>query len=149
MKKKRSARLSIVADLEQRKRKEADKFLAEHVKRVENDKTQLIQLENYLREYQAEYKQTCAKGISVQNLMSYQSFMVKVGNVIEQHKVSMEVNKQQLIEVKKYWSRVCARQNAIDSLIVNLKKKEQYSADKALQNLIDEASLRNFSKNLK
>ena len=146
MKKKRSARLGIVADLEERKRKQADQFLAEHVKRVENDKVQLLQLETYLVEYQQQYKVTCANGISVQSLMSYQNFMAKVGRVIDQHKVAMIVNLEQLQGVKVYWSKVCARQNAVDSLIVKLKNKEQYAADKALQQLIDEASLQNFNK---
>jgi flagellar FliJ protein len=146
MKKKRSARLSIVADLEERKRKQADKFLADHVARVENDKVQLVQLENYLAEYQQQYKTTCAQGISVQNLMSYQAFMVKIGNVIEQHKVSMKHNQEQLAGVRVYWSKVCARQNAVDSLIVKVKNKEQQAADKALQQLIDEASQLRFTK---
>jgi|GEM_PF-469208 len=146
MKKKRSARLSIVADLEDRKRKQADQFLADHVKRVENDKVQLLQLENYLAEYQEQYKTTCSQGISVQNLMSYQAFMVKIGKVIEQHKVSMKHNQEQLLGVRLYWSKIRARQNAVDSLIVKVKQKEQYAADKALQRLIDEASQLRITK---
>jgi len=58
MKKKRSARLSVVLDLEVRKKKEADTFLANQVTKVESDKLQLAQLENYLDEYQQQYKVT-------------------------------------------------------------------------------------------
>ena len=146
MKKKRSARLSIVLDLEERKKKQADKFLSDHVKRVENDKSQLIQLENYLEEYQEQYKITCKQGISIQNLTSYQSFMSKIGTVIAQHKEAMKVNLEQLAGVRQYWIKVYARHNAVDSLIGRIKVKEQDVEDKMLQKLIDESSQLNASR---
>ena len=146
MKKKRSARLSIVLDLEERKKKQADKFLSDHVKRVENDKSQLLQLETYLNEYQEQYRITSKQGISVQNLISYQAFMTKIGNVIEQHKESMKVNEQQLFGVRQFWIKVHARYNAVGSLIGKNKAKESDAEDKALQKLIDETSQLNASR---
>jgi len=146
VKKKRSARLSVVLDLEERKKKQADKFLSDHVKRVENDKSQLIQLENYLKEYQEQYKVTCKQGVSVQNLLSYQAFMAKIGTVIAQHKESMKVNEEQLAGVRQYWIKVYARHNAVDSLIGRIKVKERDAEDKTLQKLIDEASQLNASR---
>lgn len=140
MKKKRSARLSVVLDLEDRKKKQADKFLADHIQRVENDKVQLTQLEAYLAEYQDQYKVTCQQGISVQSLTTYQAFMAKVSNVIDQHKSAMKHNEEQLAGVRQYWMKVYARRNAVDSLIGKIKTSEQASEDKALQKLIDEAS---------
>ncbi len=140
MKKKRSARLSVVMDLEDRKKKQADKFLADHIQRVENDKVQLKQLEDYLAEYQAQYQETCKQGISIQSLTTYQAFMAKVGNVIDQHKNAMKYNVEQLAGVRQYWMKVYARRNAVGSLIGKIKADEQASDDKALQKLIDEAS---------
>ncbi len=140
MKKKRSARLSVVMDLEDRKKQQADKFLADHIQKVENDKVQLQQLENYLAEYQAQYQETCKQGITVQALTTYQAFMAKVSNVIEQHKKAMKYNIEQLAGVRQYWMKVYARRNAVDSLIGKIKSDEQAADDKALQKLIDEAS---------
>lgn len=147
MKKKRSERLSVVMDLEERKKKQADKFLADHIQRVENDKVQLKQLEDYLAEYQAEYQKTCTQGISVQSLTTYQAFMAKVSNVIEQHKKSMQYNVEQLAGVRQYWMKIYARKNAVGSLIDKIKSDEQAADDKALQKLIDEASTLNLARN--
>ncbi|MEH6442310.1 MAG: flagellar export protein FliJ [Oceanospirillaceae bacterium] len=146
MKRKRSARLSVVMDLEDRKKQQADKFLADHIKRVENDKAQLVQLETYLSEYQAQYQVTCKQGITIQQLTSYQAFMTKIGNVIDQHRKAMVVNAEQLAGVRQYWMKVYARRNAVDSLIAKVKNTEQQQEDKALQKLIDEASQLNITK---
>jgi flagellar FliJ protein len=143
MKKKRSARLSVVLDLEERKKKQADKFLADHIKRVENDKLQLVQLETYLTEYQQQYQVTCQQGISVQSLNSYQAFMLKIGNVIEEHKKSMKINEEQLTNVRVFWTKTYARYNAVDSLISNIKKKEDQADEKIVQKMIDETSSQN------
>ncbi len=136
-------------DVEERKKKEADKFLADHIKRVENDKIQLAQLENYLTEYQAEYQVNCKKGISVQQLTSYQAFMIKIGKVIQQHKESMKINIEQLAGVRVYWSKIYARRNAIGSLISKIKNQELEAEEKSLQKMIDEASLLKLSRNPK
>jgi flagellar FliJ protein len=146
MKKKRSARLSVVLDLEVRKKKEADKFLANQVKKVESDKLQLQQLENYLNEYQEQYKVDCKNGISIAHLTSYQAFMNKISTVIEQHKAAMKYNQEQLVGVRMYWSKVHARHNAVDGLIEKIKIKEQQVEDKSLQKMIDEISQLNLSK---
>lgn len=146
MKKKRSARLSVVLDLEVRKKKEADTFLANQVTKVESDKLQLAQLENYLDEYQQQYKVTCQQGISIGQLTSYQSFMNKISTVIEQHKVAMKYNQEQLVGVRNYWIKVNARHNAVGGLIDTIKGKEQLVEDKALQKLIDEVSQLNSNK---
>ncbi|MFT5706893.1 MAG: flagellar FliJ protein [Oceanospirillaceae bacterium] len=146
MKKKRSSRLSVVMDLEDRKKQQADKFLADHIKRVENDKIQLVQLETYLSEYQAQYQVTCKQGITVAQLTSYQAFMNKIGTVIDQHKAAMKVNTEQLAGVRQYWMKVYARRNAVDSLIHKVKNTEQQQEDKSLQKLIDETSQLNITK---
>lgn len=146
MKKKRSVRLGVVLELEDRKKKQADKFLADHIKRVENDKVQLVQLETYLTEYQQQYQLTCQQGISVQSLNSYQAFMLKVSNVIEEHKKSMKINEEQLANVRVFWSKTYARYNAVDSLISNIKKKEELADEKAVQKMIDETSMQNSTR---
>jgi flagellar FliJ protein len=133
-------------DLEDRKKQQADKFLADHIQRVENDKVQLKQLENYLAEYQAQYQETCKHGISVQTLTTYQAFMAKVSNVIDQHKNSMKYNIEQLAGVRQYWMKIYARRNAVGSLIGKIKADEQAADDKALQKLIDEASTLSVSR---
>lgn len=138
--KKRSERLSLVADLAERRKKEAEKFLADQIKRVDSDATQLLQLEQYLSEYQSLYQQAMQQGMLGPQIVNYQAFMTKIADTIEQHKKTMKVNKDQLAQVKRYWAQMHGRHSALESLADKALDAEQQRADKALQKQLDERS---------
>ena len=138
--KKRSIRLKVVLDLAEKRKKDAERFLAEHIQRVESDKQQLIQLEQYLSEYQQSYRQASAQGLSVGEMLNYQSFMNKISAAIEQHKKSMLMNQKQLEHVKQYWAQMHGKYKAIDSLVIKALDAESKVLDKALQKQLDERS---------
>lgn len=138
--KKRSSRLKVVLDLAEKRKKDAERFLAEHIQRVESDKQQLLQLEQYLSEYQQSYRQASSQGLSVDQLLNYQAFMNKISAAIEQHKKSMLMNQKQLAHVKQYWAQMHGKHKAIDSLILNALDAEAKVVDKALQKQLDERS---------
>lgn len=138
--KKRSSRLKVVLDLAEKRKKDAERFLAEHIQRVEADKQQLLQLEQYLSEYQQSYRQASSQGLSVDQLLNYQAFMNKISVAIEQHKKSMVMNQKQLEHVKQYWAQMHGKHKAIDSLILNALDAEARVVDKALQKQLDERS---------
>lgn len=143
--KKRSSRLKVVLDLAEKRKKDAERFLAEHIQRVESDKQQLLQLEQYLSEYQQSYRQASAQGLSVGDMLNYQAFMNKISTAIEQHKKSMLMNQKQLAHVKQYWAQMHGKYKAIDSLIIKAIDTEAKVIDKALQKQLDERS--QFTKN--
>lgn len=138
--KKRSGRLKVVLDLAEKRKKDAERFLAEHMQRVEADKQQLLQLEQYLTEYQQAYRQASVQGLSVDKMLNYQAFMSKISAAIEQHKKSMIMNEKQLAHVKQYWAQMHGKYKAIDSLIVKALDSEAKVLDKALQKQLDERS---------
>ncbi|SIS46951.1 flagellar export protein FliJ [Neptunomonas antarctica] len=138
--KKRSGRLKVVLDLAEKRKKEAERFLAEQIQRVENDKQQLVQLELYLAEYQQGYRQDSAQGLSIDRMLNYQGFMNKISVAIEQHKKSMLMNEKQLAQVKQYWAQMHGKYKAIDSLVVKALDDEVKAVDKVLQKELDERS---------
>jgi flagellar FliJ protein len=138
--KKRSERLALVADLAERRKKEAEKFLADQIKRVESDAVQLSQLEQYLTEYQGLYQQAMLQGMMGPQIMNYQAFMTKIADTIEQHKKAMKVNQEQLVQVKRYWAQMHGRHSALESLADKALDAEHQKADKALQKQMDERS---------
>ncbi|WP_293264120.1 flagellar export protein FliJ [Neptunomonas sp.] len=138
--KKRSGRLKVVLDLAEKRKKDAERFLAEHIQRVETDKNQLIQLELYLSEYQQTYRQESESGLAIDQLRNYQAFMNKIAVAIEQHKKSMQMNKKQLEHVKQHWAQMHGKFKAIDSLVDKALDNEQKAIDKALQKQLDERS---------
>lgn len=138
--KKRSSRLKVVLDLAENRKKDAERFLAEHIQRVESDKQQLLQLQQYLSEYQQAYRQASEQGFSIDKLLNYQAFMNKIAAAIEQHKKSMQLNQKQLAHVKQYWAQMHGKYKAIDSLVVKAIDAESKIIDKALQKQLDERS---------
>lgn len=138
--KKRSSRLKVVLDLAEKRKKDAERFLAEHMQRVESDKQQLLQLQQYLSEYQQAYRQASEQGFAIDKLLNYQAFMNKIAAAIEQHKKSMQLNQKQLAHVKQYWAQMHGKYKAIDSLVVKAIDAESKIIDKALQKQLDERS---------
>jgi flagellar FliJ protein len=137
---KRSGRLKVVLDLADKRKKDAERFLAEHIQRVETDKGQLVQLEQYLAEYQQTFRQATEQGLTINQMQNYQAFMNKIAIAIEQHKKSMILNQNQLEHVKQYWAQMHGKFKAIDSLVDKAIDDEKKVADKALQNQLDERS---------
>ena len=146
--KKRSNRLKVVLDLAEKRKKDAEKFLGEQLQRVENDKFQLAQLETYLTEYQQQYSVALQSGQSPYALQNFQAFMHKISAAIEQHKRSMQTNKNQLEQVRRYWAQMNGKFKAVDSLVEKAKDEELAAEDKALQKQLDERSQLNHTSYL-
>lgn len=112
--------------------------MAEHLQRVEKDKQQLAQLEQYLTEYQRQYQAALQQGLGIGTLQNYQGFMQKIVATINQHKKAMQVNLDQLAQVRAYWSQLSGRHKALDGLVEQAARDEQQAEDKALQKQLDE-----------
>lgn len=136
--KKRSQRLKVVLDLADRRKRDAEKYLAEHVQRVENDKVQLLQLEQYLNQYEVEFAAVVRRGASIEQVQNYQAFIAKISATIAKHKKAMEINKEQLEQVRQYWNKLYATHSAMGSLVDKAVDKEQKEMDKALQKSLDD-----------
>jgi flagellar FliJ protein len=140
--KKRSQRLQLVTDLAEKRKQEAERFLGEQLKRVELDKTQLQQLEQYLSEYQNQYLTALRSGMNGAEIANYQAFMNKIADTIEQHKKTMKVNQEQLTRVKQFWSQTYGRHRALEGLTEKARDQEAVDVEKALQKSLDERSQR-------
>jgi flagellar FliJ protein len=146
--KKRSQRLQLVTDLAEKRKQEAERFLGEQLKRVELDKTQLQQLEQYLAEYQNQYVTALRSGMNGAEIANYQAFMTKISETIEQHKKTMKANEEQLVRVKQFWSQTYGRHRALEGLTDKARDQEAAEAEKALQKSLDERSQRSGSTGL-
>ena len=76
--KKRSKRLKLVLDLAEKKKQQADQFLAASRQRAEQDKQTMQQLDQYLLEYQQSYLGVHAEGRTGAELHAQQAFMQKI-----------------------------------------------------------------------
>lgn len=137
---KRSQRLQVVLSVAERKRKEADRFLAEAQKRVSQGEVGVAQLQVYLKEYQQQFTASGQQGISIGALQTQQAFMYKINSTIHDQERALEQAREQLQQVRVYWQQTYARQKGIERLIRKAQDEELHERERKLQQDIDERS---------
>ena len=141
--KKRSKRLQIVLELAERKKQQADQFLAASRQRVEQDKQTFAQLEQYMTEYQQNYLGANANGYSGGQLQAQQAFMQKIQDAQITQQKAMAQNRRELEVVEQHWKESYARLQGIQKLTDNARSAEQADEEKALQKQLDERAQMN------
>ncbi len=137
---KRSDRLQVVLSVAERKRKEADRFLADAQKRVSQGEVGIAQLQTYLREYQQQFTTSGQQGLSIGALHTQQAFMHKINTTISEQEHALKQAREQLQQVRAYWQQVYARQKGIERLIRKAREDEEQEQERKLQRDIDERS---------
>ena len=138
--KKRSQRLKLVLDLAERKKQQADQFLAASRQRVEQDKQTMEQLEQYLVEYQQSYLGVHAEGCTGAKLHAQQAFMQKIQDAKTAQQQAMQQNRQELEVVERHWREMYARMKGMQKLTDKALNDEHSAEEKALQKQLDERS---------
>lgn len=140
MKRQRSERLAVVLAVAERKRREAERFLAEAQQRVQQGEQGLNQLARYLGEYQQQFTDSGRRGLSVGQLQSQQAFMHKISQTMQQQEQALVQAREQLQQVRAYWQQAYAREKGIERLVQQAREREAQERERKLQQSIDERS---------
>lgn len=139
---KRSDRLRLVKEMAERKKQQADQFLAASRARVQQDQQSLQQLQNFLLEYQQQFQQAGQRTLGPAELQTRQAFMNKITKALEQHRQAMAHNQKELATVEQHWQKSYARLKAMEVLQAKAVDQERALADKQLQKELDERAQR-------
>jgi len=137
---RRSERLQVVLAVAQRRRKEADRFLAEARQRVSQGEAGIRQLQNYLKEYQQQFTASGQQGLKPGALQTQQAFMQKISTTIREQERALQQAREQLQQVQAYWQQTYAREKGIEKLIFKVRHEEQQVQERQLQRELDERS---------
>lgn len=137
---KRSKRLQLVLDLAEKKKKQADQFLAASRQRVEQDQRTMAQLDDYVSEYQQSYLGAHAEGCTGAQLHTQQAFLQKIQQAKSTQAKAMEQNRKELEVVEQHWKAAYARMKGLQKLTDKAVETEQLEEEKALQKQLDERS---------
>lgn len=148
MSQSRSQRLGVVLDLSQRQKEAADRYLADAQQRLQQAEAQLIQLQNYMLEYQQQFTQAGRQGMTTNALQQHQAFIGRLEHALRQQHGTIRAAKLQLEQIKRYWQGVYARFKGIEKLTCKARTEEQNQRDKREQREIDERSQRNSTYGL-
>lgn len=137
---RRSERLQAVLAVAQRRRREADRFLAEARQRVSQGEAGVRQLQGYLKEYQQQFAASGRQGLSMGALQTQQAFMQKISTTIREQERALQQAREQLQQVQAYWQQAYAREKGIEKLIFKARHEEQQAQERRLQRELDERS---------
>ncbi|WP_299180411.1 flagellar export protein FliJ [uncultured Neptuniibacter sp.] len=138
--KKRSKRLQLVLDLAEKKKQQADQYLAASRQRVEQDRVTMAQLDQYMGEYQQNYLGSNAEGYTGAQLHAQQAFMQKIQDAKQAQLNAMEQNRRELEVVEQHWKAAYAKAKGIQKLTAAAVKSEEDAEEKSLQKQLDERS---------
>lgn len=144
---KRSKRLGTVLQIAEQRKREAEQRLGVAQQTLVAERDKLVQLENYLQEYQQALINQGQQGVRIEALRRMQSFKDRLLVAIEQQKQQIGVAEFNLAQVKHTWQSCHGRHRAIGALQERVVEQEQRAADKQLEKLIDEmvAARQHFS----
>jgi flagellar FliJ protein len=135
---KRSKRLQLVLDLAERKKKQADQFLAASRQRVEQDQRTMGQLDQYMSEYQQNYLGVNSEGCTGGQLHAQQAFMQKIQDAKDTQVTAIEQNLRELEAVEKHWKEAYAKVEGMQKLTDKALDTERKEEEKSLQKQLDE-----------
>jgi flagellar FliJ protein len=131
-------RFELLLKLAERKRKEAERLLAEAQQRVRQAEAGLNQLGQYQLEYQQQFTEAGRGGLSAAQVQTYQSFIDKVGSATRQQREALTQSRAQLEAVEAHWRKALAHQKAMQKLLDKAVEDKRQQDDKRLQQQLDE-----------
>ncbi len=142
---KKSKRLQPVLQLADRNKKMAEQALANARQQLAGEQQKLVQLDDYLSEYQNNLRQQQASGAQVIALLRGQEFMTRLQDARLQQQQQINLSEQMLAKATALWRAANARYKAMESLIERSVQQEQQAEDKQLQREIDELVQHQYS----
>ncbi len=136
MSKSRSKRLQPVRDFAAEKAQQAARELGECKARLEQQRQQLRDLENYHREYAAQINQ--AGSLSIERYQNMQAFMLNLNKAIEHQRQIIERLEREYEAKKEQWLQARNRGKALDKVVEKYREREREQARRKLQRELDD-----------
>ncbi len=135
---KRSQRLELVLNLAEKKKQQADQFLANSRQSLAQSQATLAQLDRYLLEYRQLYLGANAGGATGAQLQTQQAFIQKLEAARLTQIQAIEHQTRELEAVEKHWQAMFARFKGIEKLTEQVRRSEIAEQEKSLQKQLDE-----------
>lgn len=139
----RSKRMQIVLMLAERHEQAAAQRLDSYREQINAEQQQLQQLEEYAAHYLDTYG-SFKTGLHAQDLISYSSFIQRLGDAKKEQQTKVERMMQTLDQLQKDWQGKHLRRESIQNLIARLQHEENEVLEKRLQKELDDLSAQQF-----
>lgn len=135
---KKSQRLHTILKLKEREEQQLAKQLSEISGLLNDEQTQLSELEAYKVEYQQEMQNMVSKTVSVNTLLNQKRFVSKLDMVVDNQSIRVEQLKGEMEEQVRTWGHKKQEINAWEDMIEQARKSEDLAKDKIAQKEMDD-----------
>ncbi len=138
----RAARLAPVVDMAEGVEKTAAQRLGHFQGQVRLAESKLGELEKFRSDYQQQWIDKGAHGVSGQWLMNYQRFLNQLETAVSQQRQSLTWHQNNLNKARDEWQKAYARVEGLRKLVQRYIQEARALEDKREQKLLDELSQR-------
>ncbi|WP_341958962.1 flagellar export protein FliJ [Pseudomonas sp. RC10] len=138
----RAARLAPVVDMAEKAEKTAVQRLGHFQGQVRLAESKLGELEKFRSDYQQQWIDKGANGVSGQWLMNYQRFLNQLETAVSQQRQSLNWHQNNLNKARGEWQKAYARVEGLRKLVQRYIDEARALEDKREQKLLDELSQR-------
>ena len=126
---KKSQRLKVIIDLHARQERNALEAMGVAQQKLQEQSSQLDNLENYRLDYQVKFALRQQAGINISQLMEFRAFADKLDQAIESQKQTVSNHQREVQRARKRWEdahqRTKSLQKVSDLALVDEMKVEQ------------------------
>ncbi|MEB0041431.1 MULTISPECIES: flagellar export protein FliJ [unclassified Pseudomonas] len=138
----RAVRLAPVVDMAEKAERAAVQRLGHFQGQVKLAETKLGDLERFRTDYQMQWIEKGATGVSGQWLMNYQNFLNQLETAVSQQRQSLSWHQTNLDKARGAWQQCYARVEGLRKLVQRYIDEARQLEDKREQKLLDELSQR-------
>ncbi|MFK3970499.1 flagellar export protein FliJ [Pseudomonas sp. NPDC087358] len=138
----RAGRLAPVVDMAEKAEKTAAQRLGHFQGQVRISEGKLAELEKFRSDYQQQWIDKGAHGVSGQWLMNYQRFLNQLETAVSQQRQSLSWHQNNLNKARGEWQKAYARVEGLRKLVQRYMDEARALEDKREQKLLDELSQR-------
>ncbi|MCI8210568.1 flagellar protein FliJ [Pseudomonas sp. S25] len=138
----RAARLAPVVDMAENAERKAAQSLGHFQGQVRVAEGKLNDLEQFRLDYQQQWIDKGAHGVSGQWLMGYQRFLTQLDTAVDQQRRSLAWHQDNLDKARGTWQQAYARVEGLRKLVQRYIDEARQLEDKREQKLLDELSQR-------
>jgi flagellar FliJ protein len=138
----RAGRLAPVVEMAEKAEKTAVQRLGHFQGQVRLSENKLAELEKFRSDYQQQWIDKGAHGVSGQWLMNYQRFLNQLETAVSQQRQSLNWHQNNLNKARGEWQKAYARVEGLRKLVQRYIDEARALEDKREQKLLDELSQR-------
>lgn len=139
---KKSKRLRVIVDLNERNEKKALEELGNTQRKKQQLETQLESLVLYRQEYKDKYQSITKIGVNIGQLLEFRAFISKLDKAIEEQEQAITDMEKSIVHVRSAWEKQHQKTKSLQKVHDSAQMDEIKEEDKKEQNEQDDRATR-------